>query len=190
MYSQMVMHVSSHSSSRNAAEPSRADSGQAEVGFEPPFRPIKVALAALYRRCEGGTVEFLIARRHREAIQGGLWEFPGGKIEPGELPCEAALREVHEELGLAGEAFAGTIEPLIVVTHSDPRLARERCVELHAFFAEVKPHAVPKALRASELRWIGVEEISQFEWPAANAPINNAIAAIFKSPPPIDRDTR
>ena len=139
-------------------------------------RVVDVALAALYRRVDGGGVEFLVARRHSDAIRGGLWEFPGGKIEAGEPALDAAVREIREEVGLDIEVFVRAPSPLVVVEHSDPELAREKSVRLHAFLAEVKPSAVPQALGASEVRWVPAAELDALEWPKANAAINRAIA--------------
>lgn len=141
-----------------------------------PSAVVEVALAALYRRTEAGTVELLVARRHDHAIRGGLWEFPGGKVEAGEPPQAAAVREVHEEVGLDADALIGSPVPLVVIEHSDPDIVREKSLRLHAFLAEVKPGAVPQALGASEVRWIGVDQLGDFEWPRANAAINRAIA--------------
>ena len=163
-----------------------ASSAPATASALQPARVVEVALAALYRRVEG-RVELLVARRHAEAIRGGLWEFPGGKIEAGELAAAAALREIAEEVGLGREAFldhaaAGTpgpLQPLLVVEHSDPEVAREKSLRLHAFLAEVKPSAQPKALGASEVRWIAVSQLPDFEWPKANAPINDRLLEIL-----------
>ena len=137
---------------------------------------VDVASAALFRRV-GGRVELLIARRHAHAVRGGLWELPGGKIEPGEAAERAALREVLEEVGLGADAFVGPPAPLVVVEHSDPEILREKSIRLHAFLAEVKPEAMPQALGASELRWIGLDELERFEWPKANARVNAALVA-------------
>jgi 8-oxo-dGTP diphosphatase len=159
---------------------------------------VEVALAALYRRVEG-RVELLVARRHAQAIRGGLWEFPGGKIEAGERASAAALREIAEEVGLGRDAFLdhaaggapivdGTmaseavdpLQPLLVVEHSDPEVVREKSLRLHAFVAEVKPTAQPKALGASEVRWIAVSQLPDFEWPKANAPINARLLEVLE----------
>jgi len=139
-----------------------------------PGRVLEVASAALFRRVEG-RVEVLIARRHAHAVRGGLWELPGGKIEPGEAAASAALREVREEVGLGDEAFVGSPAPLVVVEHSDPEMLREKSIRLHAFLAEVKPESMPQALGASEVRWIGLDELGSFEWPKANVRVNEAI---------------
>ena len=148
----------------------------ATPGIPAVGRVVEVALAALYRRTPGGGVELLVARRHDHAIRGGLWEFPGGKIEAGEPAQAAAVREVREEVGLSDDAFVSTPTPLVVIEHSDPEVVREKSLRLHAFIAEVKPNAVPQALGASEVRWIGVDELGSYEWPRANAAINEAIA--------------
>ena len=143
----------------------------------PPHTVVEVALAALYRRTPSGEVELLVARRHADAVRGGLWEFPGGKIEPGEAAEHAALREVEEEVGIGRDALVAVPAALTVVEHLDPEVIREKSIRLHAYIAEVKPDAAPRAIGASEVRWIKVCELGDFEWPKANAPINAAIAA-------------
>lgn len=150
----------------------------AEQGVRiPPHRVVEVALAALWRRTDAGEIELLVARRHADAIRGGLWEFPGGKIEAGESAARAALREIEEEVGLSGDALLSEPAPLAVVDHSDPDVQREKSIRLHAYVAEVKPDVAPRALGASEVRWIKVGQLCEFEWPKANAPINAALAA-------------
>ena len=56
-------------------------------------KQIHVAVGVIYNS-QG---QILIARRHDDAHQGGLWEFPGGKVEQGETVCDALARELHEE---------------------------------------------------------------------------------------------
>ena len=135
---------------------------------------VEVAVAVVFRRL-AESVELLVARRHAEAIRGGLWEFPGGKIDAGETAVAAALREVAEEVGIDGAAVQAAPRPLIVATDSDPSVAREKAVRLHAFLVEVGADATPRALASREVRWITVDELNSFEWPRANAAINNAI---------------
>jgi mutator protein MutT len=138
----------------------------------------EVAVAVVFRRGSDG-VELLIGRRRKEAIRGGLYEFPGGKIEPGESPAEAALREVEEEVGLGGDVVLDGPTALVISAHSDPELARERSVRLHAFLVEVRRDAEPRALGSGEVRWIRVDELANFEWPKANSAINDAIRGAF-----------
>lgn len=145
-----------------------------------PTRWVEVAVAVVFRRVAGG-VELLIARRHAEAVRGGLWEFPGGKIEPGEHASAAALREVEEEVGLGAAEVTGAPHALTVVAHTDPAVVREKSVRLHAFLVEVRADAHARALGSGEVRWIGVAELESFDWPPANAVINDAVRSEFRS---------
>lgn len=135
---------------------------------------VEVAVAVVFRR-RGGAVELLVARRHADAVRGGLWEFPGGKIEPGEAAQEAALREVEEEVGLKADQLAGPPLALAISADSDPTEVREKSVRLHAFLVEVHADAVASALASKEVRWIAVADLNRLEWPRANAAINEAI---------------
>ena len=60
---------------------------------------VEVAAAVLLRE-DGGTPEVLLAQRPEGKVFAGYWEFPGGKVEPGETMREALLRELQEELGI------------------------------------------------------------------------------------------
>ncbi|HHL45917.1 MAG TPA: NUDIX domain-containing protein, partial [Gammaproteobacteria bacterium] len=75
--------------------------------------PVHVAVAVIVN----GQGEVLIARRPDHLYQGGLWEFPGGKLEPGERVTQALSRELDEELGITVESSG----PLIRVHHHYPR---------------------------------------------------------------------
>ena len=139
----------------------------------PPGRRIDVAVAAIWRtrpRPDGSTpaIEILIARRHDHAIRGGLWELPGGKIEPGEDAVTAARRETREESGLAlDEAI-----PIGEFEHVDERASREGRVRIHAVAARAPVGIEPKPLGSAECRWIALDEIGDYEWPPANAALN------------------
>ena len=111
--------------------------------------PHYTVTAAVIRR-EG---QVLIARRPSKGLLGGLWEFPGGKVEPGEELPAALSREIVEELAtqiLVGEAFG-------VYEHAYTHFK----VTLHAFLCLLDGQE-PQPLEASELRWVPPPELAQF----------------------------
>jgi 8-oxo-dGTP diphosphatase len=80
----------------------------------PPKKVIWVATAALYNRQKS----ILLAQRSAHRPYAGLWELPGGKIETGELPEFAVIRELHEELGIIVKPE--DLIPLTFVSHDYP----------------------------------------------------------------------
>ncbi len=100
--------------------------------------------------------------KRRHGSFAGKWEFPGGKIEPGESPEECLRRELHEELGV--EATIGAF--FAANTHSYPHAT----VELLCYRTEITSGAF--VLRDhSEIRWIGIEHLQQYDVPEADKPI-------------------
>lgn len=108
----------------------------------------------------------LVAPRPRGFHLEGAWEFPGGKLDPGETPEHAAARELAEETGLV----AGTLEPLLVLVHEYP----ERSVRLHVFLAR-EPRGDLRLNGRQDWEWKTLSELSQLETPAANARILGAL---------------
>ena len=108
----------------------------------------------------------LISRRAEHQHQGGLWEFPGGKLEAGESASEALTRELREELGLRPLAF----EPLIRIHHrySD----REVLLD---FFRVTRYAGQPRGLEGQPLRWLRPEQMQASDFPAADRPVINAL---------------
>jgi 8-oxo-dGTP diphosphatase len=105
---------------------------------------------------------FLICRRPAHKTQAMLWEFVGGKVEPGETPEEALVRECREELDV-------TVEPLSVftqVTHDYPDVR----VHLTLFTARIVS-GEPKLLEHSAIEWITPSEIPDFDFCPADAEI-------------------
>ena len=127
-------------------------------GFSRTRRPLEIALGVLLDRVDGQT-RLLIARRPDDAVLGGLWELPGGKVEQGETPQQALVRELREELGL--EVTVG--EALGAVEH-DYAHAR---VRLQAFLC-TRLAGGPRDLEVAEHRWVGIDEISDYDFPPAN----------------------
>jgi hypothetical protein len=68
-----------------------------------------------------------------------------------------------------------------VVAHTDPAVVREKSVRLHASLVEVRADAEARALGSGEVRWVTVGELGDFEWPPANAALNEAIRSVFRS---------
>lgn len=127
-----------------------------------PEVPTLAVVAAVIRGADG---RILIARRAAEADQGGLWEFPGGKLETGESQFEGLRRELREELGIMVTAAA----PLLNVNHRYPH----RHVSLHVF--EVTAwRGEPTGCEGQPLRWVWPDELLNHAFPAANRPIVTA----------------
>jgi 8-oxo-dGTP diphosphatase len=109
--------------------------------------------------------QVLISRRAPTLHQGGLWEFPGGKIEPGESAEQALHRELNEELDISINAPA----PLITVHHDYP----DKSVRLYVFSVEHFRGEVKHA-HGQPVRWVDLSELSRYRFPAANRPIITA----------------
>ena len=120
----------------------------------------RVHVAAAVIRGEGAKV--LIARRADTQHQGGLWEFPGGKVEAGETVEAALHRELQEELGIVVNAA----RPLIKVQHDYPDKQILLDVwEVSDFSGE------PHGAEGQPLAWVSPRDLLTYEFPAANASI-------------------
>ncbi len=104
----------------------------------------------------------LITRRPDHVHQGGLWEFPGGKVEADETVETALRRELHEELGIAVQA----VEPLLRVRHSYP----DKTVVLDVWRVTAY-HGEPHGREGQPLAWALPEKLADFTFPAADEPI-------------------
>ncbi len=110
--------------------------------------------------------QVLIDRRRPEGTMGGLWEFPGGKIEAGETIEECIKREVDEELAI--DIKVGNHLITIDHTYIDLRvtLTVHECQYLKG---------VPQTLECDEIRWVNLEQLEEFNFPAANFQIITAL---------------
>ncbi|WP_418062191.1 (deoxy)nucleoside triphosphate pyrophosphohydrolase [Pimelobacter simplex] len=101
----------------------------------------------------------LACRRTRPAAIAGRWEFPGGKVEPGETPAAALVREVAEELGAAIEVGAELRDA------AGGRWPIDERYELALLFAVVAPGEVPRAgSDHDELRWLSADTLGSVDW--------------------------
>lgn len=108
----------------------------------------------------------LISLRNPDLHQGGLWEFPGGKVEEGESAVQALFRELKEELAI--DAFAAT--PLITLKHD----YGDRRVQLQVFLVENFSGNVSHSDN-QPFKWVAPFELNQYAFPKANKPIVSAI---------------
>lgn len=103
--------------------------------------------------------EILISYRPPHAIQGDLWEFPGGKIEANETPYDALIRELKEEVDI--EVVTAT--PFECITHTYP----EHTVVLHVWsVTEFKGE--PHGKEGQIVRWVAPQALSTFTFPEGN----------------------
>lgn len=113
--------------------------------------------------------EVLIALRQAHQHLGGLWEFPGGKVELGEASSEALRREVKEELGL----FVVNAVPLIKVSHD----YNDKSILLDVWYVSEYTDEAYGA-EGQTLRWCAVGDLESVDFPIANKTIINAIKAL------------
>ena len=110
----------------------------------------------------------LVTRRAPDAHQGGLWEFPGGKVESDETLLEALTRELREELGVSVEAA----EALMVLEHDygDKQVR----LDVHRV---TRWSGEPRGLEGQPLAWQRPEKLRNWTFPAANRPILERLLA-------------
>jgi 8-oxo-dGTP diphosphatase len=132
------------------------------ANIEPKPAPIRVAIAAVLRNSPDGRTEILAAWRSRQSIRGGVWEFPGGKIETGESATETAIRETREELGID----ITVLRSVGVAEDIDPTQPREHHVVVELLLARSRNGDPTVKDRA--WRWIPLGELDTLPWPKAN----------------------
>ena len=125
----------------------------------------RVVVAAVIK--DGGG-RLLVARRPPGSHLAGLWEFPGGRVEPGEEPAAALVRELREELGVEAE----TGRPVTFAWHRDS----DRDVLLLFYEAWITGGS-PRGLEGQEVRWVSRSELKSLATPPADAELVRRLAA-------------
>jgi A/G-specific adenine glycosylase len=142
----------------------KANEQEVQENFPPakkksPTEKIQVSAAVIRR---GGKT--YIQKRIQGGLMGGLWEFPGGKLEQGETPEDCLLREIREELGVD----VLIRQKLMTIKHSYTRFR----VTLHVYLCRL-PSGRLRPSCCEEWRWASTEEILAYPFPAANVKILN-----------------
>lgn len=106
----------------------------------------------------------LLAQRPEGKSMAGLWEFPGGKVEPGETPEAALIRELHEELAI--ETWSSCLAPLTFASHK-----YEDFHLLMPLFACRKWQGIPQSQEGQALKWVRANELRNYPMPPADIPL-------------------
>lgn len=142
------------------ARGARADAPASRVARAPGLgrAPLRVVAAVIVR---DGCV--LACRRNPDRSAGGLWEFPGGKIEPGELPEEALAREIREELGVPIDVGA--------LLHRATTLTDTVAVDLSSYRARLTDATPTGSTDHDALRWLRPDQLLALNWAAPDEPV-------------------
>jgi len=114
----------------------------------------------------------LIAQRPEGKAMAGLWEFPGGKIEPGETPEAALIRELAEELGIATQTAC--LAPVSFASHS-----YEKFHLLMPLYVCRKWQGMPESREHTALKWVRPQALRDYAMPPADEPLIAALCDLL-----------
>lgn len=124
-------------------------------------KPIILVVACALVDADG---RVLIAQRPEGKPMAGLWEFPGGKVEPGETPEETVVRELREELGI--ETKPACLAPLTFASH-----AYDDFHLLMPLFVCRRYWGIPEAREGQAIRWVRAKQLRDYPMPPADEPL-------------------
>lgn len=128
--------------------------------------PLLVVVACVLVDEDG---RILLAQRPKGRSMAGLWEFPGGKLEPGETPEACIIRELKEELGIV--AKPACLAPLTFASH-----AYEDFHLLMPLYVARRWEGLVTPLEGQEISWVRLDELRLYEMPPADEPL---VAMLF-----------
>ena len=126
---------------------------------------VYVAAAALIN----GEGDILLAQRPEGKAMAGLWEFPGGKIEEGETPEQALIRELAEELRIT--VSESDLKPITFASH-----AYEKFYLFMPLYVVSRWKGTPRPVEGQTLAWVAPQNLHSYPAPAADIPLFDALA--------------
>jgi 8-oxo-dGTP diphosphatase len=136
---------------------------------EAKTRPIVLVAAVALVNRDG---KVLVARRPPGRPLAGLWEFPGGKVEAGEEPETALIREILEELGI--EIARADLMPLTFASHAYPEFHL-----LMPLYLCKRWQGSIAAQEDQELRWVRLDELTHYDMPPADEPLKTSLPKLL-----------